>query len=187
MSNALSICSNALQMLGDDPITSFDEDTPRARRANNLYPSIKKSVLRSHPWNCATKRVILSPDVEEPAFDWGYQFTLPTDWLRTLQVGLKGSGEDYRTEGRKILCDTATLRLVYVANIDEGLFDAMLEEGMQMSVAATLCYATTASSALRDSLMAGVDRYMKTVRAIDGQDDPSESLSDELLLIGSRY
>ncbi len=187
MTTALEICSNALEMLADDPLESLDQDTPAARRANNLYNTVKRAVLRSHPWNCATKRVILSPDVDAPAFDWTHQFTLPGDWLRTLQVGLKQCPEAFAPEGKKLLANTATLRLVYVAEIDEDMMDAMLVEGMEKSMAAVLAYPTTASSALRDSMLAEVDKYMKSVRAIDGQDAPSESLSDELILIGSRY
>jgi hypothetical protein len=187
MTTPVSICSNALLMLGDSPISSLDQGTPAADRCNNLYPVVKLAVLRSHPWNCATQRVILSPTPTPPAFDWTYQFLKPALWLRTLQVGLSQCPEPYRSEGDYILANTATLRLVYVSDIDENLMDSMLIQAMQMSMAAVLAYPTTASTSLKDSMAADVDRFMKQVRAVDGQDDPSESLSDELLLIGSRY
>jgi hypothetical protein len=90
LTSAVQICSNALLLLGDNPIDSFDVDNNRTRLVANLYESKRDKVLRSHPWNCATKRVTLSPSAEAPAFDWAYQFPLPSDWLRTLSVGLEG-------------------------------------------------------------------------------------------------
>src|SRR3546814_9999800 len=68
MTTEVSICSNALLRLGADPINSFDEadnfgsNIERARLCANLWPNVRRQVIRSHPWNCATKRVVLSPD-----------------------------------------------------------------------------------------------------------------------------
>ena len=76
-------------------------------------------MLRAHPWNCAIKRVILSPDVEMPAFGYTYQFTLPADWIRTLSVGEYGEEIDRSEDG--IVADTDTLKLRYVFhNKNEG-------------------------------------------------------------------
>ena len=66
MATKVSICSNALLLLGDKTINSLDEGTDRASLASNLYDSVRDSLLRSHPWNCAVKRVILAPDTETP-------------------------------------------------------------------------------------------------------------------------
>ena len=108
--SAVSICSNALLLLGDKPIDSFDVDNDRTRLVANLYEMKRDRVLRAHSWNCATKRVILSPDTDGPPFGWGYQFTLPNDWLRTLSVGEDGQEDDYAIEGRKILMDSNVCR-----------------------------------------------------------------------------
>ena len=53
MATEVSICSNALRKLGDDPITSLTEDTERARLCNAFYNTARDSLLRSHPWNFA--------------------------------------------------------------------------------------------------------------------------------------
>lgn len=187
MSNSVAICSNALLMVGAKSIDSFADGTVDSERCANLYPPVKKAVLRSHPWNCAIKRVVLSPEAEVPAFDWAYQFQLPSDWLKNLQIGLKDAPEDYAPEGRKILMDTNALRLVYIADTDEGEFDSMLTRAMQLSMAAVLAYPVSASTSLRDSFLVELRDYMKQVRAVDGQDSQSEELGSELLLIGSRY
>jgi len=77
MATSVSICSNALLRLGAQTIASLSESNDRARLAANLYETVRDSTLRSHPWNCAVKRVVLAPDTDVPAFDFAAQFTLP--------------------------------------------------------------------------------------------------------------
>ena len=60
MATEVSICSNALRQLGDDPITSLTDDTERARLCNALYPDARDSVLRSHPFNFSITRASLT-------------------------------------------------------------------------------------------------------------------------------
>ena len=103
MTTPVSIASNALLMLGDKPIASFLEESDRARLASNLWPQVRDSVLRSHPWNCAIKRVTLSPDETAPAFDWSYAFSLPGDFIKALSVGNMGAEGEFRIEGRKLI------------------------------------------------------------------------------------
>lgn len=99
MTSSVSICSNALLALGAHPINDFDEDTDHARLCANLYPTVRNKLLRAHLWNCAIKRVVLSPVSSAPEFGYGYQFSLPGDLIRVLSVGESRDDIDYRIEG----------------------------------------------------------------------------------------
>lgn len=181
--SAVSICSNALLLIGDKPIASFDVDNDRTRLVANLYAYKRDRVLRAHPWNCATKRVVLSPDETAPAFDWAYQFSLPGDWLRTLSVGLDGAGDDYTIEGRKILMDSNVCRLRYIyRNEVEATWDALLVEAMTQVMVAALTYAITKSTSKQATEEEIVKRVLKEARTTDGQDNPPETLGDFPLL-----
>ena len=181
--NAVSICSNALQMLGAKPINDLAERTDHARLCASLYPSVRDDLLRAHPWNCATKRVILAPLAETPPFDFGYQFALPGDWLRTLQVGQKGQGLSYRSEGRNILANVTVLPLVYIFRNDvEQTWSTNLVELAELQMAAKMAYAVTKSSSVRDSYRDEFARAFKVAKAIDGQDDPPEEFEEGTLL-----
>jgi hypothetical protein len=98
--SAVEICSNALLLLGAQTINSFDDESDRATLVSNLWPNALEAILRSHPWNCAIRRVSLAPDAAAPDFDYSYQFTLPGDCLRKLSVGLKGQPQAHEVEGR---------------------------------------------------------------------------------------
>jgi hypothetical protein len=175
MATSVSICSNALLMLGGKPFSSFDEARDHVRLASNLYPSVRDDVLRLHPWNCATRRVILAPMATPPAFDFSFQFQLPGDWLRTLQVGYRGDPLPYRSEAQRILCSITALPLVYCfRNEVEATWSTNLIHVMELAMEAKMAYAVTASTSMRDSCRDEYARELKVAKAIDGQDDPPE-------------
>lgn len=179
----VSICSNALLLLGAQPINSLSEATDRARAASNLYPMVRNYLLRSHPWNCAVKRVALAPDTETPAFDWDFQFTLPSDYMRTLSVGESGMEADFKIEAGKLLCNENPAYLRYIfRNENPGTWDDMLVWGCTQAMKAALAYPITQSASLEDLVEKACEQVLKKARAVDGQDDTPETLGDSPLL-----
>lgn len=177
--SAVSICSNALLLLGDKPIDSFDVDNDRTRLVANIYEYKRDRVLRAHPWNCATKRVILSPDTVPPEFDWAYKFTLPPDWLRTISVGADDDQDNYLIEGRMVLLDSNVCRLRYIFRNDvESTWDALLVDAMTEVMKAAISYATSKSTSKEQLVEEIVRRVLKEARAVDGQENPPETLGD---------
>jgi hypothetical protein len=180
---SVSICSNALLMLGAHTISSFEDGTDRSTLAANLYESTRDATLRSHPWNCATKRVVLAPDAEAPAFGYPAAFTLPADFLRVVQVGDDADDVDYKVEGGKILASGTVLNLRYIfRNEIEATWDPLLVKAMELQMAAAMAYPITMSAAKEQVQLEKLERFMKQARAADGQDDPAQQLGDERLL-----
>lgn len=184
--SSVSICSNALLSLGDNTINAFSDPTDRAR-LSNLYETRRNALLRSHPWNCAVKRVILAPDTTTPIFDFSNRFVLPADCLRVLQVGNRYEELDYKIESGAILADTDVLPLRYIwLNDVESSWDAMLIEGMELVMAAAFAYPITQSTSKEQACMEAVKSFLKQARAVDGTEEPPETLGDFRLLT-SRY
>lgn len=176
----VSICSNALLMLGAQPINDLTDDNDRARIASNLFESQRDAVLRAHPWNCAVKRVALAPDAVAPAFDWDYAFTLPSDFMRALSVGQDGAQDEFTIESGKLLCNVNPAYLRYVwRNENPATWDGLLVQAMELQMAAAMAYGITQSASLRDSLRQEVALFMKRARAVDGQDGSPEMLGNE--------
>lgn len=177
MASSVSICSNALLSLGAHPINSFDEATEHARLCSNIYPTVRDDLLRKHPWNCAVKRVVLSPSSTPPAFGFAYQFPLPGDLLRILSVGNEHDDIRYRIEGRKLLANINVIELRYIfRNEDESTWDSALVGLAEATIAAKLAYAVTASASLRDTLTQEAAYLLRQAKAIDGQEEPPEEL-----------
>lgn len=185
MATGVSICSNALLMLGAQTINDFADqlNLDRAKLCANLYPTVRDDMLRSHPWNCAIKRAVLAPDAVAPAFGYTHSFELPADFMRVLEVGTNGSQIDYLIEGRTIQADTTVLELRYVfRNEVENTWDAHLVKLVTLAMAAALAYPVTQSSALQQSFEQKLEMTLKRARAVDGQEDPPQTLGDERLL-----
>lgn len=183
MTSSVSICSNALLQLGDDPISSFDEENDRTTLVANLYADKLAKVLRLNDWSCATKRVTLSPLTTTPDFDWAYEFLLPSDWIRTISVGLENAQDDYKPEGRKILMDRNVCYLRYIwRNEDESTWDSLLIEAMTQVMIAALTYPITKSTTKQRSEEEIVRDVLASARAVDAQGKPTERLGDSPLL-----
>lgn len=189
MATGVSICSNALLMLGAQTINDFadSQNLDRAKLCANLYPSQRDSILRAHPWNCCIKRIVLAPLTALPAFGYSRSFELPADCLRVLEVGEGGYQLDYLVEGRTIQADAMALELRYVfRNEVESSWDAHLIDLMTIAMAATLAYPVTQSTSERDSRKAELAQALRQAKAVDGQEDPPQTLGDERLL-ASRF
>lgn len=183
----VSICSNALLMLGDQPIAAFEDNSDKARLAANVWPTARDYVLRRHPWNCAVKRIILSPDTTPPAFDFSHQFELPGDWLRTLSVGETGERPEYRMEGRKLLMQTNVCKLRYIwRNEAPATWDASLVWVMTRVMRAVFAYPIAQSGSLEQLLESELRDLIREARAIDGTEDEPEAM-DHSPLMEARY
>lgn len=179
MATAVSICSNALLMLGDTPINSLEDGSERARLAANLWPQMRDYVLRSHPWNCATKRVVLSPEATAPEFDFSYSFLLPGDWLRVLQIGERGERPEYQIESGKILMHQAVCKLRYVwRNDNPATWDSLLVHAMTLVMKAAFAYPVTQAGSIEQLAQQVLQPLLKEARAVDGQEDDVDYMDD---------
>lgn len=178
----VSICSNALLMLGDKPISSFSEgDTPtnimRAQLCGNLFQVVRDAVLRARAPNCAKKRALLAPLADAPAWGYSAQFQKPADWLRTIQVGYDRESWAYRDEGGVILCSTSALPLLYVFRSEAyEAWDAMLVDVMTHAMAARLAWPITKSTTQVEAQNKLLREVLIRAGAVDGQDDGPEDL-----------
>lgn len=181
----VSICSNALLMLGAQPINDFNENNDRARLAANLYPSVRDALLREHPWNCAIKRVLLAPDAIKPVFDYQHSFTLPADYLRVLSVVDNANFYiDYKIESRQIVANASSIKLRYIfQNEDITTYDSELVNLLELAMASKLAYAITQSSSLAQFRLQEYQLALKSAKAINGQEYPPQTFGESELLI----
>lgn len=186
MASKVSICSNALLMLGAQPIASFTDGSDRARLASNLYPSERKAFMRAHNWGVLTVRVNLAPMAEAPAFGFTRQFSLPGDCVRLLDVGEEGETLTYRVERKRILYSGTVLPVRYLADLDEGDWDDAMVHAMTLRMAALFAYPVTASSSMADAMAQKAKDALRDAKTTDGQEDDTQAVEHSPLL-DSRY
>ena len=176
MATEVSICSNALRKLGDDPITSLTDDTERARLGNAFYETARDSLLRSHPWNFAITRASLTQLSTTPAYGFAYQYALPTDpyCLRVLEMEYQDyifKIENLATEGRVLLSDEGTAKILYIGRItDTALFDSLFVDTLTAHLSVKLAYPITNSTTLQAQMHKLYQAKLSEARSVDGQE-----------------
>lgn len=166
MASVVDICNGALNQLGASTIISLTEDSKNARLCNARYTQVRDSLFRSHPWNCLQKRVQLASDTATPAWGFSYQFTLPADCLRVLRI--EDYDSDYKIEGRKIVSNVSSMKILYIARIeDPNEYDEILRETLSSALGADIAYAITSSNPVTQNMYTLFQNKLREARFVD--------------------
>ena len=193
MASTVDICNGALNQLGATTILSLTEDSKNARLCNSRYTQVRDSVFRSHPWNCLQKRVEIAADTTAPAWGFSYAYTLPADCLRLLRI--LDYDSNYKVEGRKILSNTSTMKILYVARItDANEYDELLRETLSAALSADIAFAVTSNNTTATNMYNLFQDKLKDARFVDsteGQNvDQDLGMADQIdasTFINSRF
>ena len=166
MASTVDICNGALNQLGATTILSLTEDSKNARLCNSRYTQVRDGLFRTHPWNCLQKRVELAADTTAPAWGFSYAYTLPADCLRLLKI--LDYDSNYKVEGRKILSNTSSMKILYVSRVtDPNEYDELLRETLSASLAADIAFAVTSNNTTATNMYNLFQDKLKDARFVD--------------------
>jgi hypothetical protein len=171
--SVIELCNSALIDLGEEPITALTDNTKAARLCRQRWPAVRDSVLRAHPWNCATAQSLLAASAETPPFRWASAYPLPTDCLRVLCATVGDQNlSNWETQGNSLCCDVSgPLELTYVRRLDDPrLYDSLLCEALAARLSATLAYPLTASTSLGQAFWALYADKLREARGVDARE-----------------
>lgn len=127
----LTICNDALLMLGASEMTSFTEGTDSAKICDRLYDDLKKYILSIYPWSFAKVKVQLARTTDTPVTEWKYVYALPADIIGTPKAVFIASDagtspqtefELYNVDQPRLLTDYETVYIDYITDVDESRF-----------------------------------------------------------------
>lgn len=177
MATKVSISSNALMLLGDQPINDFTDTSTRALLASNLWEFTKDAMIRSHHWACCTKRVQLAPDNTPPVFQFGYAFNIPGDCLAVLSIDAFEYPVTHKVEGTQILTNDNPIYLRYIFRNDiVESWDAGLVDIMTSAMAAAMAYPITRDAKMKKYYESEVFGKLRKIRAVDSQQSTSTGI-----------
>ena len=193
MASTVEICNGALNQLGATTILSLTEDSKNARLCNQRYTQVRDSVFRSHPWNCLQKRIELAADTTAPAWGFSFAYTLPSDCLRLLRI--LDYESNYKVEGRKILSNTSSMRILYIARItDANEYDELLRETLSAALGADIAFGVTSNNQTSQNMYQLFQEKLRDARFVDStegqnvdQDLGMTDVIDAGTFINSRY
>lgn len=166
MATQVDICNIALSSLGDQRIVSLADNNERARLCSARYEDVRDAVLRSYPWNCAITRTELVRNVDPPAWGFAFSYALPNDCLRVIDV--ESYQEPYEVEGRNILTDASTVKLLYLAKVtDTTKYDSLLVQAIGTRLAMEIAEPLTGRRDLRQDMTAKYQAVLAEARSVD--------------------
>lgn len=169
MASEVDIANRALSMLGDDRITSLNDNNKPARAMKARFDLLRDAELSAYPWRFAVKRVQLPATTDTPS--WGYSFIYerPVDDVRPIAIdsqpinsqtiGIyytdsgysRGESQYEIIEGRIQSNIPAPLDYEYIARItDTGQFDPLFVEALAARLAEDAAEELTQSNSKKE-------------------------------------
>ena len=168
----------ALGRLGAKRLNDLDTDSSiEAIHARLQYEQTRDALLRSHWWRFASARAELSQDTSSPAFEWDYQFQLPSDFLRMKHLHEDNFSPEqittasYALEGNLLLTNNDEANIRYIKQVtDVTEFDPLFIEALVLQLAVKLVMPLTQDANLRHELNLELEPVMAKIRTIDRQE-----------------
>lgn len=191
--SALSICSDALLLLGAKPISSFTEGTDEASTCDSLYPNIRDQALSIYTWSFAFKKVQLARLTSTPTNEYKYEYQLPSDRLAAPRAVYDSSSvganvvNNYKIMGSKLLTNNETVYIDYLYSVHEADMPVWFVQLLKYLMAWHLSVPITdqvdkaqywQSVAIGSPGENGRGGYMRTAMNIDGQNQPVNGIKD---------
>ena len=199
--SALSVCSDALILLGAKPISSFTEGTDESSTCDRLYYDIRDQALMIYPWSFSFKKVQCARLVTTPVTEYKYEYQLPSDRLGSpraiYDANEVGSHprNDYRIMGDKILTNYEEVWVDYQYYVTEPNMPVYFIQLLKYLLAWHICVPITdqvdkaqywQGVAIGSPGENGRGGYMRQAMNIDGQGQPINAIQD-FSLINVRY
>jgi hypothetical protein len=152
------VCNLALSKLGQYQIVNIDHDRNEAVLCRLHLPYAREQLLRSHPWNFATKFAELVKN--ETLFDvrWPYRYTLPCDYLQLISAW-HDKDQCFRIDKFNVVqCDLLLADefafIEYTSNmLDARIWDANFIDCVATLLASKLAVPITGSVNIQNALL----------------------------------
>lgn len=175
MPSDIQIASNALLLIGDEPIVSFDDPGAGARAVKAFYPQTKQAVLAWHPWSFALKDQELSQTSQEPdeLTRLEYAYKLPTDLIRIWEVM---PYTYYELVDGFLLSNEDRLLMRYVYDVDDTDLPPHVVKALEYKLAAECAMSVTEDENRVQLYERKYLDQLSVASAIDSQGRPQEAI-----------
>jgi hypothetical protein len=177
MPTDIDIASNALLLVGDEPISSFDDSGAGATVAKAIYAETYGMVLSEHPWTFAFKEQELNKLSQTPDDVTGYKnaFQLPGELIRIWAL-LPHSM--YTIVGSLLYSNEESLLARYVFKVDETALPPHVVKALEYKLASEFAMSVTESETKADLYEKKYNLQIAKARTIDSQNKPPVPIVD---------
>ena len=175
MATDISMCSNALLLIGHGTIASFTEGGAGAEVASNLYTTTYENTLTLHRWRFASAKADLGQLTATPLNEWTYAYQLPSGYLTAIKLYPDSEYELYED---KLYANASTLAMDYLFKPDESKLPPYFVKLMEFGLAAQFAIPVTSNRSFSEIYGAFFEQQLRRAKFIDSQARPPSEIVD---------
>jgi hypothetical protein len=170
----IAITSNALILIGDQPISSWDE-TAGGIASKALYQKTVDSMLMDFPWTFALDDAVLTAESASPNQLWQYnnQFVLPPASLRLWRIM---PNNNYDIVGNLLLSNYTEMLAVFTKSVDSQLFSGKFSEALEYRLAMKFGLTITEDSSIMKEMKEEYKNLLAMAKHIDSTQKPQQEM-----------
>jgi hypothetical protein len=169
----VAIASNALVLIGSNPISSFADDNGGAVVANEIYEDVIEELLAEKDWTFAKKMSDpLSRLTETPEVIWNSAYQLPSDVIDVRTILIGDTVVDYEVFGDKVFLDanvSDTVTAIYTYRAPENSWAPWFRLYVELSLASLFASAVAMKGDLAGVYADKANRQGARARKRDSQ------------------
>lgn len=144
---AVRLCSEALRLIGANPIAAFDDGSAEAEMVAALWPGLRDALLSAHPWNFA-QAVSPLARLAQPPHGWRSAFQPPPDLIELIALfpspDVQGTPvRRFDWQDQRIVADLDEAWALHRRRVPEALFPAPFALLCRYALAAELAMPLT--------------------------------------------
>lgn len=177
--SALTVVNNALYLMGDTAITSFDDGSAQAEVANAIYEDTVRMALSSHRWRFASKQRELSRVSVAPTSRWDAAYKLPGDVVNVTTITVSDLPIKYDIYGDQAYCNASendTVVIDYIGRPDESSWPSSFKMGVKYMLATSFAISLARDNGLAQLMKRESVSFMAAARQIDSQQQTTRKL-----------
>lgn len=194
----VSICSDALILLGAEPITSFTDGSDSAQACSRLYPDLRDTIISSYVWSWSLKKSQIARLSTAPVNEWQYAYQLPGDMLSGVLAVFETDGTTERSRrygweiyGEQLFTNMETVYIDYQQSIVESKMPVYFVRLLRTAMAAELAIVITDQASKSDYFRAqafgtpmenGRGGLMREAMNIDARGQSTQIVEDYSLI-----
>jgi len=176
MTTNIQLASNALQLIGDEPISSFADEGVGAKVMGAIYEPTIKALLSSHYWTFTLKKQKLNRLSQTPLNDFQYAFQMPTDSIRILKINPRAFYKIYRD---LIYSNQRDIDVDYIFRPDESQWPEYFQLAVMYKLASDAAMAVTDNENKNSIYEEKFRATMAQAFALDSQQNPQVPIVDQ--------
>jgi hypothetical protein len=197
----VSICSDALILLGAKAISSFNDGTDESSVCDRLYPDVRDMTLSMYRWSFSMKKIGLAQLITAPGSYWRYAYQLPGDRLGNPNALYESAAvgspirKDWEIQGDQVLTNLQSVFIDYQYSVPEFAMPQYFVQLLKYQMAWHIAEAITEQGdkaarwqrvALGDPAENMRGGYFRQACQMDSQGNPTRVIED-FSLIDVRY